>query len=69
MQKWVHEMARYVKSIDKKHVVTVGMEGFYSTPERINFNPKSLKFGTDFINNNRIPYIDFATIHAYPTEW
>ncbi|XP_028805662.1 mannan endo-1,4-beta-mannosidase 5-like [Neltuma alba] len=67
--RWIQEMGSYVKSIDNKHLVTVGMEGFYSTPDRVQYNPKSLKYGTDFINNNLIPYVDFATIHAYPAIW
>ncbi|KAM0903819.1 hypothetical protein ACQ4PT_018422 [Festuca glaucescens] len=25
--------------------------------------------GTDFISNNRIPTVDFATIHSYPDQW
>ncbi|CAN1835569.1 Mannan endo-1,4-beta-mannosidase 7 [Linum perenne] len=28
-----------------------------------------LEVGTDFIANNEIPEIDFATVHAYPDQW
>lgn len=37
MQKWIEEMSAYVKSIDKNHLVTIGIEGFYgpkSPPEK-----------------------------------
>ncbi|KAF7080699.1 hypothetical protein CFC21_084733 [Triticum aestivum] len=71
MQAWVALMSSYVKSIDDKHMVEVGLEGFYgeSTPERKRFNPGGDSAGTDFIGNNRIPTVDFATIHYYPDVW
>lgn len=64
-------MGTCVKSIDKKHLVGIGMEGFYgdSNPSRIKFNPNGYKVGTDFVTNNLIKVIDFATIHAYPDSW
>ena len=65
-------MAKYVKSIDRNHLVEVGMEGFYgnSTPERVNqTNPGGYQVGTDFITHNKIRVIDFATVHAYPDAW
>ncbi|XP_052188999.1 mannan endo-1,4-beta-mannosidase 5-like [Diospyros lotus] len=67
---WVQEMAGYVKSIDNKHLLEVGMEGFYgdSVPARKQFNP-GYQVGTDFITNNLIKDIDFSTIHAYPDIW
>ncbi|KAG8378549.1 hypothetical protein BUALT_Bualt08G0148500 [Buddleja alternifolia] len=67
---WVQEMASYVKSIDSKHLLEVGMEGFYgdSIPDRKQYNP-GYQVGTDFITNNLIKEIDFTTIHAYPDIW
>ncbi|KOM39298.1 hypothetical protein LR48_Vigan03g268000 [Vigna angularis] len=68
---WVSEMAAYVKSIDNKHLLQVGLEGFYgnSMPERGLINPDGYHVGTDFISNNLVPEIDYASIHAYPDEW
>ncbi|KAG6400823.1 hypothetical protein SASPL_137666 [Salvia splendens] len=62
-------MAAHVKSIDKKHLLSIGLEGFYgdSTPEKKQNNPVGI--GTDFVSNNRIPQVDFATIHLYPDQW
>lgn len=70
MQDWVSEMAVYVKSIDPNHLLEVGLEGFYgeSMPEKKQFNP-GYQVGTDFITNNQVPQIDFATIHLYPETW
>ncbi|KAJ0977227.1 hypothetical protein J5N97_012701 [Dioscorea zingiberensis] len=67
---WVREMAAYIKSLDKKHLVEIGMEGFYgnSTPEKKQFN-HDIEVGTDFITSHLVPQIDFATIHAYPDLW
>ncbi|KAL9393999.1 hypothetical protein Peur_013284 [Populus x canadensis] len=70
IQAWIAEMASFVKSIDRNHLLEAGLEGFYgpSTPQRNSLNP-GLKIGTDFIANNRITGIDFATVHAYPDQW
>ncbi|KAL8098495.1 mannan endo-1,4-beta-mannosidase 7-like [Apium graveolens] len=70
IQAWVTEMASYVKSVDKKHLLEVGLEGFYgeSAPENKQFN-LNIRTGTDFVANNQIPGIDFATIHLYPDQW
>ncbi|KAL4583150.1 hypothetical protein LXL04_007715 [Taraxacum kok-saghyz] len=67
---WVQEMAWFVKSLDRHHLLEVGMEGFYgdTMPERKQINP-GYQVGTDFISNNLVRGIDFATIHAYPDQW
>ncbi|CAH1421964.1 unnamed protein product [Lactuca virosa] len=67
---WVQEMASFVKSLDRHHLLEVGMEGFYgdTMPERKQINP-GYQVGTDFISNNLVRGIDFATIHAYPDQW
>ncbi|XP_028794404.1 mannan endo-1,4-beta-mannosidase 7 [Neltuma alba] len=70
IQAWIAEMASFVKSMDRKHLLEAGLEGFYgqSTPQRKRMNP-GFDIGTDFIANNRIPAIDFATVHCYPDQW
>ncbi|XP_010522866.1 PREDICTED: mannan endo-1,4-beta-mannosidase 1 isoform X2 [Tarenaya hassleriana] len=67
----LQEMAAYVKSIDSNHLLEVGLEGFYgkSRPERMIYNPNTGITGSDFLSNNLIPDIDFATIHIYPDSW
>lgn len=59
-----------MKSINNKHLLEIGVEGFYGDwiPYRKQYNP-GYQVGTDFITNNQIGEIDFPTIHAYPDAW
>ncbi|KAG6401088.1 hypothetical protein SASPL_137933 [Salvia splendens] len=65
MQAWIEEMASYLKSIDSKHLLEAGLEGFYHHNKK---NPH-FEVGTDFLRNNLIAEIDFATVHSYPDQW
>ncbi|KAI8009809.1 Mannan endo-1,4-beta-mannosidase 2 [Camellia lanceoleosa] len=73
LQDWIEEMSTYVKSIDKNHLVTVGLEGFYGpkSPKRLTVNPGewAAELGSDFIRNSKISTIDFASVHIYPDHW
>ncbi|KAG0617680.1 hypothetical protein M758_4G007500 [Ceratodon purpureus] len=77
LQRWIREMAVYVKSLDNKHMLEVGLEGFYSpiaNPNSVNSqaaNPASYaaNFGTDFTLNGQPKEIDFTTVHSYPDSW
>ncbi|KAG6521082.1 hypothetical protein ZIOFF_018148 [Zingiber officinale] len=73
-QEWIEEMAEHVKAIDKKHLLTVGLEGFYgptSSAEKKGVNPEKwyADVGSDFLRNSKIPAIDFASVHIYPDKW
>ncbi|XP_052619816.1 mannan endo-1,4-beta-mannosidase 4-like [Lactuca sativa] len=70
LQEWIVEMAAEIKSIDKNHLLEIGLEGFYgeSMPEKKQNNP-GYEVGTDFITNNGVNNVDFATIHLYPDQW
>ncbi|XP_073008037.1 mannan endo-1,4-beta-mannosidase 1 [Typha latifolia] len=69
IQAWITEMASYVKSIDSNHLLEAGLEGFYGLYSPQNKVNPGIQIGTDFIANNQIPGIDFATIHSYPDQW
>ncbi|KAL8167272.1 hypothetical protein V2J09_008771 [Rumex salicifolius] len=73
LQDWIQEMAAYVKSIDPKHLLGIGSEGFYgpSTPDKASFNPNSYatQVGTDFIRNHQALGVDFASAHIYADSW
>lgn len=66
-------MAAHVKSIDSKHLLEIGLEGFYgpSTPDRTQFNPNTYaaQVGTDFVRNHKVPGVDFASVHIYADSW
>ncbi|XP_016514058.1 mannan endo-1,4-beta-mannosidase 4-like [Nicotiana tabacum] len=68
IQNWITEMAAYLKSIDKNHLLEIGLEGFYGDNKK-QYNPNYLELGTNFISNNQIWGIDFTTIHIYPDQW
>ena len=60
-------MTSHVKSIDGNHILEDGLEGFYGE-YKTEFNP-GFFVEMDFITNNQIKGIDFATIHSYPNIW
>ncbi|XP_072992487.1 mannan endo-1,4-beta-mannosidase 6-like [Typha latifolia] len=73
LQAWITEMASYIKTWDKNHLVTVGLEGFYGPQrtERLNINPGewAASLCSDFTQNSAVEHIDFASVHAYPDSW
>nr|TKR99489.1 hypothetical protein D5086_0000192320 [Populus alba] len=70
---WIAGMAASIKSLDKRHVVTVGLEGFYglNTTNKSEVNPGiwAASLGSDFIPNSAISNINVASVHAYPDSW
>ena len=76
---WVEEMAAYVKDLDPNHLVTPGVEGFYSaesSPDMLYVNPSytsgkdwSHVTGQDFTQVHSPDTIDFTTVHIWPDNW
>lgn len=66
---WADTMSRYVKSIDKHHLVSVGDEGFECS------NPASDDWtincgqGDDDARFTALPAIDIESFHLYPDSW
>ncbi|KAG9445327.1 hypothetical protein H6P81_016667 [Aristolochia fimbriata] len=73
LQSWIAEMAEFVKTLDQKHLVTVGLEGFYGpeATDNLKANPGewAALLGSDFVQNSAVKHIDFASVHAYPDSW
>ncbi|MBU0628021.1 MAG: S8 family serine peptidase [Nanoarchaeota archaeon] len=61
---WVNEMGSYIKSIDSNHLLATGEEGFYVSGSRPEYGYHGEE-GTDFIKNNQLQPIDFASMHIY----
>nr|OQO26689.1 hypothetical protein B0A51_06656 [Rachicladosporium sp. CCFEE 5018] len=69
MQNWVKTTAAYIKSLDSKHMVTTGSEGFGLTTGSDGSYPYQFGEDTDFAANCADPNIDFCTYHQYPDSW
>ena len=69
---WIAEMSAYIKSLDGKHLVSTGEEGYRADGDTScchnNWINGGFK-GEDFTKNTALPTIDFATIHVYPDHW
>ncbi|KAF7563258.1 hypothetical protein G7046_g875 [Stylonectria norvegica] len=66
--KWATETSAYVKSLDAKHLVTLGDEGFGLTGGDGSY-PYTYGEGVDWEKNLGITTLDFATFHLYPGSW
>jgi mannan endo-1,4-beta-mannosidase len=64
---WIGEMSAFIKTIDQKHMVTAGEEGFYRGKGSGSVYNGAM--GNDFISNHNYSTIDFATFHLYPDYW
>lgn len=58
-RRWVSETATFIKSLDSRHLVSIGSEG--ATPSRL--------AGTRFKKDHRLPGIDYATCHIWVQNW
>jgi len=66
---WINEMSAYIHSIDARHLVSTGEEGFYDHRAGFSGYVYDGGPGTDFIANNAHPSIDLVTMHLYPDSW
>lgn len=62
LKAWVDEMASYIKSLDRNHMVCVGIEGHET---KYGFGGDE---GNPFVYIQQSPYIDFCSAHPYPDE-
>ncbi|KAJ6104000.1 hypothetical protein N7523_010320 [Penicillium sp. IBT 18751x] len=66
---WVKSTSAYIKSLDSKHMVCIGDEGFGLDVESDGSYPYTVSEGLNFTMNLAIDTIDFGTLHLYPDSW
>ncbi len=66
---WADEMSRYVKSIDKQHLLSAGDEGFYCTDPTSNDFTINCSDGVDTLALADLPKMDAMSFHLYPDNW
>lgn len=58
--RWIDETAAFIKGLDKRHLVSVGSEGYTPSPETA---------GTDFKRIHAGKDIDYTTAHIWIQNW
>lgn len=76
LRDWYQKIARYIKSIDRNHMVSTGEEGLEANlPEEYSIDKYSSTYvlraekGSSYKLNTAIPEIDYGTAHWYPAAW
>jgi len=62
LRTWVDRVGAFIKKIDPDHLISSGLEGHGT---RYGYGGDE---GNDFIIIHESPYIDFCSVHPYPTE-
>ena len=72
---WVDSMAAFIKRLDGNHLVTTGIEGFYSAQgnpgraDAVNPGGWAGQLGQDFVALHSSPDVDFAVVHLWSDNW
>ncbi|GAB3402291.1 cellulase family glycosylhydrolase [Flindersiella endophytica] len=66
---WADEMTRHIKSIDHKHLASVGDEGFYCDDPASSDWTLNCGEGVDSLALTRLPAVDVMSYHLYPDGW
>nr|MDT0663043.1 cellulase family glycosylhydrolase [Micromonospora sp. DSM 115978] len=66
---WADEMSRHIKSIDRRHLVSVGDEGFFCDDAASGDWTTNCGEGVDTLAFGRLPAIDVLSYHLYPDHW
>lgn len=65
---WAADVSAFIKSIDEKHLVSVGDEGFYCIPGARDWT-ENCGEGVDTLAFARLDTIDVMSFHLYPDHW
>ncbi|WP_141732659.1 hypothetical protein [Oligoflexus tunisiensis] len=71
---WLADMSEFVRSVDARHLITTGEEGFRSSHQDPGCLQKHAWIhngmkGVDFARNATLPHISFMTTHLHPEDW
>jgi mannan endo-1,4-beta-mannosidase len=66
---WADEISRHLKSVDGRHLVSPGDEGFLCTEPASADWTLNCADGVDSIALASLPAIDFMSFHLYPDAW
>jgi mannan endo-1,4-beta-mannosidase len=65
---WADEMSRFIRSIDNKHLLSVGDEGFYCKKGATDWT-EDCSEGVDTLAFARLSAINVLSFHMYPDHW
>lgn len=65
---WADEMSTFIKTVDRRHLVSVGDEGFLCFPDGDDWTDNCSE-GGDSIAFAALPNIDMMSFHLYPDHW
>ena len=63
------EISRHIKSVDRKHLASVGDEGFYCDDPTSSDWTVNCGEGVDSLALTRLPAVDVVSYHLYPDHW
>jgi mannan endo-1,4-beta-mannosidase len=66
---WAADVSAYVKSIDSKHLLSAGDEGFYCIEPSSSDFTINCSQGVDTIALAELPGMDILSYHLYPDAW
>jgi len=68
---WAASISIFIKSLDSKHMVTLGDEGWFAPADKIGDGSYAYGGGegVDFVANLKIKTLDYGTFHMYPDSW
>lgn len=73
MTAWIKEMSDYIyNSLDKKHMISIGDEGFNNKAGNPAINgmwPDNGAIGMDYEANIALPHVSYGSVHLYPDNW
>ncbi|GGM48378.1 cellulase family glycosylhydrolase [Dactylosporangium sucinum] len=66
---WAGEISRYIRGVDRKHLISAGDEGFLCTDRSSADFTLNCADGVNSAALAALPAIDLASFHLYPDHW